>query len=951
MKLNPLFKSLAKASSCLALTSLLLVGASDSVHAASATWQGNSSDANWATNANWIGGVTSGSNTTTGNTDIATFVGAGTAGTNITVDSGRNLKSIVFDTGASSYTFGGGAFKLTNTGTIALNATTVGAVETFNTPIVFQGSGYAFANNSLDSSSYLVFAGDISSPNFNSTTLTVGGSGVSTGNLISGNMSDGAASNVLKLTMGHTAGKWTISGSNSYTGLTTISGANGTTEFKGKYNSNSTGGITLSASAATVMQLNSSTNGGLPYGTFTFTKGTVEVLGATRTISNPVTFNPTGSSDTSIIGSQSLVLTGTSTVSTSNNQLNNNLSGGATLTFGDVVVNSGITFKVAGTGTTVVNGAISSSGGLTVNSGATLTLNGTNTYSGASTFSSGGFVNIGSSRALSTGTVTIAGTIDNTSGGALTNQNVTPFSLSSAGITFIGSNDLNLGTGSVSTLNGSIFNLNGANKALTFGGTFSNIATANKTVTINGPGTLVLAGTVVPMATNSSKSQGLIFSGNANLNISGNIVESATTSQMTYNTTGIVNLSGNNSYDGTTLVQSGLVLLNSATAIPGGIAGTPTAGSLQVRDGGILGLTDASGDLTRVSGTAAGQFNVAPSTGDVGFAAFGGDRIVNMGGAAATLTWAATGFFNNNTTGGLVFGYASSGTTSNGMVDFQNPINLQSSNAIVNRTINVADGSAAVDAKISGALTRSSGTAGIIKTGSGALELSAINTYNGSTAVNMGTLIVSGSLTGSTALSVLSGAQLKVNGFVNAASTTTVNSGGTLAGSGTIGKLSLNGAVAPGNSGLGTLTSGSTSLGVGGSYVLELNNTTGAAGTNWDQLNASTLDLSSLSAGNTFTLKLSAGALSGWDDSSNYTWAGVFKYTTLTGLTNLASQFSIDTTGFANAFTGSFSLVNNSSTNSLDLQYIAVPEPSTYAMLVGGIGMLCWGQRLRRKSR
>ncbi len=90
----------------------------------------------------------------------------------------------------------------------------------------------------------------------------------------------------------------------------------------------------------------------------------------------------------------------------------------------------------------------------------------------------------------------------------------------------------------------------------------------------------------------------------------------------------------------------------------------------------------------------------------------------------------------------------------------------------------------------------------LIKSGAGTLVLSGASTYRGATTVNGGLLAVNGSLT----------------------SAVTVNSSGTLGGSGRIAALSVNqgGRVAPGNS-VGTLqVAGDVNLGAGSTYAVEL---------------------------------------------------------------------------------------------------------------------------------
>ena len=78
----------------------------------------------------------------------------------------------------------------------------------------------------------------------------------------------------------------------------------------------------------------------------------------------------------------------------------------------------------------------------------TLTLSASNTYGGGTTLSAGQ-LNFNNSSAIGTGPFTInGGTLDNTSGGTLTNLNNNPQNWN-ASFAFLGSNNLNLGTGTV----------------------------------------------------------------------------------------------------------------------------------------------------------------------------------------------------------------------------------------------------------------------------------------------------------------------------------------------------------------------------------------------------------------------------------------------------------------------------------------------------------------------
>ena len=190
---------------------------------------------------------------------------------------------------------------------------------------------------------------------------------------------------------------------------------------------------------------------------------------------------------------------------------------------------------------------------------------------------------------------------------------------------------------------------------------------------------------------------------------------------------GTVILSGSNTYTGVTTAQAGVFQLGSAGALPGGILVAGGTSNLSF-NGGVVGLSTATSSFTRTLNSAA---TVAAATfvGAGGWAALGVDATVNLGGAGATIVWgtANTGF-NGQT---LILGASAADKT----VTLQNALDL---GAAV-RTVRVDNGSAAIDASLSGMIS-SSGAGGLNKTGAGALSLSAANTYTGVTSATAGIL-------------------------------------------------------------------------------------------------------------------------------------------------------------------------------------------------------------------
>jgi outer membrane autotransporter protein len=143
-----------------------------------------------------------------------------------------NLGNMTFTGSPSNYTIGstgGQGIFLTSGGTIQINSALGGnAVETINAPLAFNAfslASYTFANNSAGGT--LNFGGDIANPAIGiipgSVALTLTGSNTNL-NTISGNISDGSAFTTSITKNG--AGTWVLSGSNTYSGGTTIN--NGT---------------------------------------------------------------------------------------------------------------------------------------------------------------------------------------------------------------------------------------------------------------------------------------------------------------------------------------------------------------------------------------------------------------------------------------------------------------------------------------------------------------------------------------------------------------------------------------------------------------------------------------------------------------------------------------------------------------------------------------------------
>ena len=393
-------------------------------------------------------------------------------------------------------------------------------------------------------------------------TLGAGGTAGNAGqNTISGAISNGAGG-VVAVTMNGASSVWVLSGSNTYSGTTSVS--RGTLVISGN-NSGASGGVTVSNGAT--LDINSAT--ALGSGTFTIVNGSAidNTSGGTITNAGNNAINASGAS-INFAGSNSLNL-GTGNVTIGGTGTHATWAVNAnTLTVGGNISGGQAIYK-GGAGTLVFSGNNSGfTGGIDLGQG------------GATT---AGTLDINSATALGTGTFQLdAGsggiaTIDNTSGTAIINSENNAQAWATS-FTFNGSNNLNLGTGGV-TLGVATVTVTTAAGVLTVGGTIGGPSAVG--IIKGGAGTLVLTGSNGYTGTTTIKN-GTLDAANSNGSATGS---------------GGVTLTGSSALSNPTLAGSGFISGLVTTTGTGAAIGAahlapglgPTPGTLTLGNGLTIG--------------------------------------------------------------------------------------------------------------------------------------------------------------------------------------------------------------------------------------------------------------------------------------------------------------------------------------------------------------------------
>lgn len=496
-------------------------------------------------------------------------------GGNLTVNSTGAL-----GTGTSSILLGNTSG--TTQATLSLSA----SVNTFSRDIIVQaGSTPTTAHTLAMGSGINTVSSNVVMNNGFRLTGTSGAAGGTT--TMSGTLSGAGSLTVF-------SGNWSFTGNNTYAGGTTFDTTTASWAGVGGNSAFGTGAITFTTGFGTNLradggartlanQINLQSTGGYfgVAGTNDLTlNGNVDLQGATvaqtlnifntgTTTINGIIQNGTGGLVKNGVGTLYLMNANTYTGGTTLNAgvlgIGNNSAFGA----GALTVNDGVVLRAVDADRTIANN---------------VTLNGTTGIDGSNALTVNGTVGLGAATrtiVVNNPTTTLAGVISGTAGSGITKDGAGTLNLTAAntytgtttvnnGVLGIGNNAA-LGTGAVQVNNGAVLRAVGADR------TIANNVTFNGNAGIDGSNALTVNGTVDLGAATRT-----INVNNTATTMAG-IISGAAGSGITKDGSGSLNLTGANTYSGTTTVANGALLVNNTTG-----SGTGS-GSVVVNAGATLG--------------------------------------------------------------------------------------------------------------------------------------------------------------------------------------------------------------------------------------------------------------------------------------------------------------------------------------------------------------------------
>ena len=674
------------------------------------------------------------------------------------IDAGLILSGNVSGTGALSQ-IGTGTTNLSGDNsysgptTVSVGTLQAGATTAFSPNSAFTVNSTLDLNGFSNTVGSLAGGGNVTNTGATPVILTAGGDNTDT--TFSGTLTNGTLPvSLLGLTKTGN-GKLILTGTNTYTGGTTISG--GTLQIG---NGGAVGSIT---------------GGVIDNGNFAFNRSDTALI-FSGNVSGTGTLGQIGTGMTTLSGENTY--SGATTVSAGTLRANSTtaLSPNSAFTVNstlDLHGNSNAVGSLAGSGTVTNNNAdlptILTAGGdntsttfsgiltngnnnslgLTKVGLGTMTLTGTNTYTGG-TIITGGTLQIGNAGTSGS----IVGTVTDNATLSFNRSDIITFS------------NIVSGSGSLSQIGTGTLILTGSNNYL--GGT-----------TISA-GTLQIGngGTIGSITGNVTDNSHFAFDrSDTLLTFTGNISGSGTLSQLGL---GTLILSGVNTYSGVTTVSFGTLQAGSNTAFSPNSAFTVNS---------VLNLAGFSNTVGSLAGSGTVTNNVSPET-TIGLAA-------TSSGTPAILTAGDDGT-NTIFSGTLIDGTASLGLTKAGLgtLTLSGPNTYTGGTTISGGTLQIGNGG--TTGSIVGNVTDNSnlvfdrsdaitfpgvvsGTGSLTKLGSGTLTLPSANTYSGGTLLQSGTLVVDNAAAlGTGNVSVNGGTLATEVPSINVLGSYTQNAGGTL---------------------------------------------------------------------------------------------------------------------------------------------------------------------------
>ena len=574
------------------------------------------------------------------------------------------------------------------------------------------------------------------------------------------------------------SGTLTLSGTNTYSGTTTISagtisisadsglGAAPGSATAGHLTLN---GGTLQSTADFTLNANRGVALGSSHGTFNVDSGTTLTVAGIIAGSN----NLTKSGDGTLLLSGVNTYSGTTTISVGTLKVSGQLGSG---TYSGNISNSG-TFEYSSSSDQTISGVISGSGNLVKDGSGELILSGTNTYLGSTTLSAGSIrISADSGLGSAPGSATI-GHLVLSNGGIL--KTTATFTLNSnRGVT------LASGTG--------YFKPSSATE-LTYGGIITgsgNLKSSHGTLILNGINTftgttLVRSGTLIissdsglGTAPGTATSDHLMINGgelkttttftlNSNrgillgthdgfINVDsgttltyGGIIDGTSSGDLIKNGSGILTLTGINTYTASTTINAGTISISADSGL-GAAPGSATAGHLTLNGGTLNSTADFTLNSNRgiALGTSHGTINVDGSTTlTYGGIIAGSNNLTKSG--DGTLLLSGVNTYSGSTTinaGTISIGADSGlgtapGSATAGHLTLNGGKLLSTADFTLNANRGVALGSSHGTFNVNSGTVLTvagviAGSNNLIKLGAGTLLLSGTNTYTGLTNID-----------------------------------------------------------------------------------------------------------------------------------------------------------------------------------------------------------------------